>query len=105
MDRATRAAIWIVWTAYLVLGAAVAVFAYLVQSKRMDIGSTMASVILLGAVGTAVAVALVGAGAIGTTALVRNPAARRLGSIATVVAGWAGGMFLAWLSWSFWTSP
>ena len=105
MDRATRAASWIVWTAYLALGVAVAVFAYLVQSKRMDIGSTMASVLLLGAVGTAVAVALLSGGLIGTTALVRIPAARRLGSVATVVAGWAGGMFLAWLSWSFWTSP
>jgi hypothetical protein len=105
MDRATRAAAWIVWTAYLALGAAVAVFASLVQSKRMDIGSTMASVIVLGGVGTAVALALLSGGAIGTTALVRNPAARRLGSIATVVAGWAGGTFLAWLSWGFWTSP
>ena len=105
MDRATRAATWIVWTAYLALGAAVAVFAYLVQSQRMDIGSTMASVILLGAVGTAVAAALLSGGAIGTTALIRNPAARRLAVIATAVAGWVGGIFLAWLSWSFWTSP
>ena len=105
MDRATRAASWIVWTAYLALGAAVAVFAYLVQSQRMDIGSTMASVILLGAVGTAVAVALLSGGVIGLTALLRNPAARRLGSITTVVAAWAGGLFLTWLSWSFWTSP
>lgn len=105
MDGATRTATWIVWTAYLVLGAAVAVFAYLVQSKRMDIGGTMAAVLLLGAVGTAVALALLSGSVIGTTALVRRPAARRLGSIATVVAGWAGGMFLAWLSWSFWTSP
>ena len=105
MDRATRTASWIVWTAYLALGVAVAVFAYLVQSKRMDIGSTMASVLLLGAVGTAVALALLSGSVIGTTALLRNPATRRLGVIATVVAGWTGGMFLAWLSWSFWTAP
>jgi hypothetical protein len=105
MEGAVRTAIWIVWTAYLALGAAVAVFAHLVQSKRMDIGSTMAAVLLLGAIGTTVALALLSGSVLGTTALVRSPAARRLGSIATVVAGWAGGVFLAWLSWSFWTSP
>jgi hypothetical protein len=105
MKAAVRTVIWIVWTAYLALGAAVAVFAYLVQSKRMDIGSTMAAVVLLGALGTAVALALLSGSVLGTTALVRSPATRRLGSIATVVAGWAGGVFLAWLSWSFWTSP
>jgi hypothetical protein len=85
------------------LGVAVAVFSYLVQSKRMDIGSTMASVLLLGATGVVVTIALLSGSVIGTTALVRNPAARRIGSIATVIAGWAGGIFLGWLSWSFWT--
>jgi hypothetical protein len=99
----TRIAAWIIWTAYVALGAAVAVFSHLVQSKRMDIGSTMASVLLLGAVGVAVAVALLSGSMIGTTALIRNPPARRIGSIATVIAGWAGGIVLAWLGWNFWT--
>jgi hypothetical protein len=98
-----RIATWIIWTAYVALAVAVAVFSYLVQSKRMDIGSTMASVLLLGAVGVAVTVALSSVSMIGTTALVRNPPARRVGSIATVIAGWAGGVVLAWLAWSFWT--
>jgi len=101
----TRIAGWIVWTAYCALGVAVAVFSYLVQSQRMDIGSTMASVLILGAVGVAVTIALLSGGVIGTASLVRNPAARRTGSIATVIAGWAGGIVLAWLSWSFWTAP
>ena len=105
MVRAASVASWIVWTTYVALGLAVTVFAYLVQSRRMDIGSTMASVVLLGAVGTAVAVAMFSGSVIGTAALVRTPAARRLGHIATVVAGWAGASILAWLSWSFWTSP
>ena len=100
----TRIAHWIIWSAYFALGVAVAVFAYLVQSQRMDIGSTMASVLLLGATGVAVTIALLGGSAIGTTALLRNPATRRLGSIATVIAGWAGGIVLAWLSWNFWTN-
>jgi uncharacterized membrane protein YeaQ/YmgE (transglycosylase-associated protein family) len=92
-----------IWIAYVALGVAVAVFSYLVQSKHMDIGSTMASVLLLGAVGVAVTTALLSGSLIGTTALVRNPPARRVGSIATVIAGWAGGIVLAWLAWSFWT--
>ncbi len=93
------------WTSYCALGVAVAVFSYLVQSQRMDIGSTMASVLFLGAVGVAVTLALMSGGVIGTASLLRNPAGRRAGSIATVVAGWAGGIVLAWLSWSFWTAP
>lgn len=99
----TRIAIWIIWTAYFALGIAVAVFSYLIQSRRMDIGSTMASVLLLGAVGVVVTVALLSGSLIGTTALVRNPPARRVGSMATVAAGWAGGIVLAWLAWNFWT--
>jgi hypothetical protein len=87
-----------IWTSYVALGVAVAVFAYLVQSKHMDIGSTMASVLLLGAVGVAVTVTLLSGSMIGTTALVRNPPARRIASIATVIAGWAGGIVLAWLA-------
>jgi hypothetical protein len=101
----TRIAGWFVWTAYCALGVAVAVFSYLVQSQRMDIGSTMAAVLFLGAVGVAVTVALLSGSVIGTASLVRNPAARRAGSIATVIAGWAGGIVLAWFSWSFWTAP
>jgi hypothetical protein len=100
----TRIAAWLIWTAYLTLGVAIAVFSYLVQSKRMDIGSTMTSVILLGATGVVVTIALLSGSVMGTTVLVRNPAARRVGSIATVIAGWAGGIFLAWLSWNFWTN-
>ena len=97
-----RIAMWIIWTAYLALGVAVALFSHLVQSKRMDIGSTMASVLLLGATGVAVTIALLSGSVIGTTALIRNRAARRAGPIATLIAGWAGGIFLAWLSWNFW---
>ena len=99
----TRIAAWIIWTAYFALGVAVAVFSYLVQSKRMDIGSTMASVLLLGVVGVVVTVALFSGSLIGATALARNPEARRVGSIVTVIAGWAGGIVLAWLAWNFWT--
>ena len=102
MLYSTRIATWIIWSAYFALGVAVTVFSYLVQSKRMDIGSTMASVLLLGAVGVVVTVALLSGSLIGTTALVRNPPARRVGSIATVIAGWAGGIVLAWLAWNFW---
>ena len=98
----TRIAAWIIWTAYFALGVAVAVFSYLVQSKRMDIGSTMASVLLLGVVGVVVTVALFSGSLIGTTALARQPQARRVGSIATVIAGWAGSIVLAWLTWNFW---
>lgn len=100
----TRIATWIIWTAYFALGVAVAVFAHLVQSKRMDIGSTMASVLVLGAIGVVVTVALLSGSLIGTTALIRHRAARGIGSIATISAGWAGGIFLAWLSWNFWTN-
>src|SRR5918992_18625 len=97
----TRVAKWIIWTAYFVLAVAVAVFSYLVQSKRMDIGATMASVLLLGAVGVVTTIALLSGSVIGTTALARNPSARRACSVATVIAGWAGAAVLAWLSWSF----
>ena len=69
----------------------------------MDIGATMASVLLLGAVGVVTTIALLSGSVIGTTALARNPSARRAGSVATVIAGWAGAAVLAWLSWSFWT--
>src|SRR5688500_9521496 len=103
--QGTRIAAWIVWTSYCALGVAVAVCYYLVQSQRMDIGSALASVPFLGAGGVAVTLALLSGGVIGTASLLRNPAGRRAGSIATVVAGWAGGIVLAWLSWSFWTAP
>jgi hypothetical protein len=100
----TRIAMCVIWAAYIVLGMAIAVFSYLVQSKRMDIGSTMASVVVLGATGVVVTVALLSGSVIGTTALLRDRAARRAGSIATLIAGWAGGVVLAWLSWNFWTN-
>jgi len=100
----TRIAMWIIWTAYAALGVAIAIFSYLVQSKQMDIGGTMTSVVLLGATGVVVTVALVSGSVIGTTALVRNRATRRVGAIATVIAGWVGGVFFAWLSWNFWTN-
>jgi len=98
-----RIAGWIIWTAYFALAVAVVVFSYLVQSKRMDIGSTMASVLLLGATGVVIAIALLSGSVIGTTALARDPAVRRIGPIVTIVVGWVGTIVLAWLSWSFWT--
>ena len=98
-----RIAGWIIWAAYVALAVAVAVFSYLVQSKRMDIGSTMASVLLLGVTGVVITVALLSGSAMGTAALARDPAARRIGPIVTIVAGWVGALVLAWLSWSFWT--
>jgi hypothetical protein len=97
-----RIAGWIIWAAYFALAVAVAVFWYLVQSKRMDIGSTMASVLLLGATGVVVTIALLSGSVIGTTALARDPAVRRIGPMVTIAAGWVGAIVLAWLSWSFW---
>ena len=88
---------------YLALVVAVAVFSYLVRSKRMDIGGTMASVLLLGATGVIVAITLLSGSVIGTTVLVREAESRRPLAIVTIVAGWVGAIFLSWISWSFWT--
>jgi hypothetical protein len=98
-----RIAAWIIWTAYAALALAVAVFSYLIQSKRMDIGSTMASALLLGVTAVVITVALLSGSVMGTAALARDPAVRRITPKAMVVAGWVGTLVLAWLSWSFWT--
>jgi hypothetical protein len=92
----------IIWTAYVAMALAVAVFSFLVQSQRMDIGSTMASVLLLGVTAVVITIALLSGSVMGTAALVRDPALRRLAPIVTLVAGWTGTLVLAWLSWSFW---
>src|SRR5688572_26112812 len=101
--RLGRIAGWIISTGYLALFVAVAVFSYLVQSKRMDIGGTMASVLLLGATGVIIAITLLSGSVIGTTALVRESESRRPLAIVTIVAGWVGAIVLSWISWSFWT--
>jgi hypothetical protein len=98
-----RIAGWIIWTAYVAMALAIAVFSYLVQSQRMDIGSTMASVLLLGVTGVVITTALLSGSVVGTAALARDPTLRRLTPIVTLVAGWAGALVLAWLSWGFWT--
>jgi hypothetical protein len=98
-----RIAAWIIWTAYVAMALAIAVFSYLVQSQRMDIGSTMASVLLLGVTGVVITIALLSGSVMGTAALARDPAVRRIAPIATAAAGWVGTLVLAWLSWSFWT--
>lgn len=97
-----RAAEWVVWTTYTLLVVAVAIFAYLVRSKRMDIGETVTSVVVLGGLGAAGAAALFAGALLGTVTLARRPAERRLAPIATVVAGWSGTLALSWLSLEFW---
>lgn len=97
-----RWAAWIIWAAYLVLALALAVFWYLVDSHRMDIGETMTSVLAMGSIGVLVCVALIGSSGTGTLAMARNPALRRPGWVVTLFAGWAGGLFLAWVLWGFW---
>jgi hypothetical protein len=98
-----RIAAWIISTGYLALVVAVTVFAYLVQSQRMDIGGTMASVLLLGATGVIIAIMLLSGSVIGTTVLVRDSESRRPLTIVTIVAGWVGAIVLSWILWGFWT--
>lgn len=97
-----RVAEWVTWTTYTLLVVAVAVFAYLVRSKRMDIGETMTAVVVLGGIGAAGAAALFAGALLGTVALARDPAARRFAPVATVFAGWTGTLALTWLSLEFW---
>lgn len=97
-----RAAQWIIWPSLLLLALAVAVFALLVQ-WQMDVGSTMMSVLLLGATATTVAILLLGGSVVGTLAVARNPDARSAFALVTIVAGWTGAVLLLWLLWGFWT--
>ena len=102
--RPGRIAAWIISTGYLALVVAVTVFAYLVQSQRMDIGGTMASVLLLGATGVVIAIMLLSGSVIGSTVLVRDSESRRPLAIVTIVAGWVGAIVLSWILWGFWTN-
>jgi hypothetical protein len=97
-----RAAEWVVWTTYTLLVVAVAIFAWLVRSKRMDIAETMTSVVLLGGIGGVGAAALLCGAALGTVALAARPEARRPAPLATVLAGWIGAASLIWISVAFW---
>lgn len=97
-----RAAEWVIWTTYTLLVVAVAIFAYLVRSKRMDIGETMTAVVALGGIGGAAAAALFVGALLGTVALARDRDARRLAPVATVLAGWTGTLALTWISLEFW---
>jgi hypothetical protein len=98
-----RIAGWLIWTAYLMLGIAIAVFSFIMQSKHLDIGENMAAILLLGSAGALTTLALVAGSAIGSRAIVTDRAARRIGSVFTVFAGWFGTVLIGWLSWSFWT--
>ena len=93
---------WLVWMTYLVLGVAIAAFSLAIRSQRLDVGETVAAVLLLGAVGARATLGLVVGSAIGLHALVTDRASRRVGSICTVLAGWLGAVAVAWLTWGFW---
>jgi len=54
--------------------------------------------------GTALCIAVLGGGALGTYGMVRQVAARRPAGVVTVRAGLTGGAFLGWLAWGFWTN-
>jgi hypothetical protein len=93
---------WLVWMTYLVLGVAIASFSLVIRSQRLDVGETVAAVLLLGAIGALATLGLVVGSAIGLHALFTDRANRRVGSICTVLAGWLGAVAVAWLTWGFW---
>jgi hypothetical protein len=64
---------------------------------------TALALAVAGVTGVVITVALLSGSVMGTAALARDPAVRRITPIAMVVAGWVGTLVLAWLSWSFWT--
>ncbi len=98
-----RIAGWLVWMTSLVLGVVIAGFFLVMRSQRLDVGETMAAVLLLGAVGALATVALVVGSAIGLHAIFTDRASRRAGSICTVFVGWLGAIVVGWHSWGFWT--
>ncbi len=98
-----RIAGWLVWMTSLVLGVVIAGFFLVMRSQRLDVGETMAAVLLLGAVGALATVALVVGSAIGLHAIFADRASRRVGSICTVFVGGLGAIVVGWHSWGFWT--
>ena len=97
-----RIAGWLVWMTSLVLGVVIAGFFLVMRSQRLDVGETMAAVLLLGAVGALATVALVVGSAIGLHAIFTESASRRAGSICTVFVSWPGATVVGWHSSGFW---
>jgi hypothetical protein len=52
--------------------------------------------------GTTPCLALLGGSALGVYAIVGQPACRSPLCVLTILAGFSGGTFLAWIAWGFW---
>ena len=100
---AVRVAMWVIWGAYAVLALAIVLFSFAIH-PRADVGSVFAATVLLGMAGTAACFLLLGGSALGIYAMVRQPACRRVACILTMVTGLAGGVFLGYIAWGFWTN-
>lgn len=98
-----RFATWLIWGAYVALGATMAAFAVAVRSPHADVGVVFTATFLLGLVGTAIGVALLSGSVLGLYFMIRQRTARGLGPLLTVVAGAAGAAFLGWIAAGFWT--
>jgi hypothetical protein len=98
-----RIAVWTIWSSYALLGVFAAVFLFLLEPKRVDIGGVTLALVLMGIGSVFIAVALLAGSIVGTRVMLSNSSARRAGALFTVLAGWIGSLLLGCLAWSVWT--
>jgi hypothetical protein len=96
-----RVAMWLIWCGWALLALAITLFAFGLN-QHSDVGTVFGATYLLGIAGTTACLALLGGSALGVYAIVGQPACRSPLCVLTILAGFSGGTFLAWIAWGFW---